>query len=167
MLGTGSSLTNSDGETPLHIAVQEQVDEETLRYLISKKYAIDKRDKTGSSALLLAAKKRLLPLCTVLLESGADPFTANNEGESAVVSAMTGNTDILPLILKFAVSKTDASGNGLLHYAARYASEEIVRTVLAESKTDINRKNLAGETPAAAAVRWQRPEIAAMLQPQE
>ena len=167
VLGTGTSLTNSDGETPLHIAVQEPVDEETLRYLISKKYAIDKRDKTGSSALLLAAKKHLLPLCTVLLESGADPFTANNEGESAVVSAMTGNTDILPLILKFAVSKTDASGNGLLHYAARYASEEIVRTVLAESKTDINRKNLAGETPAAAAVRWQRPQIAAMLQPQE
>ena len=166
VLGNDTSLSNSDGETPLHIAVQEKTDEETLRYLISKHYAIDKRDKTGSTALLLAAQQNLLPLCSILLVSGADPFQTNKEGESAVRLALTSNAELLPLIQEHAENKSDAAGNGLLHYAARYAPLETVQTLLTNTKTGLDKKNLAGETPADIAIRWERPEIAALLQVQ-
>ncbi|MGP1490840.1 MAG: ankyrin repeat domain-containing protein [Treponema sp.] len=167
VLGNDVSLSNSDGETPLHIAVQEKTDEETLRYLISKRYAVDKRDKTGSTALLLAAQQNTLPLCSVLLASGADPFHANNEGESAVRLALTRNAELLPLIQESAAEKNDAAGNGLLHYAARYASQETIQKLLTGTQTDPGKKNLAGETPADIAFRWERPEIAALLQVQK
>lgn len=167
VLGTSSSLSNSDGETPLHIAVQEKTDQETLQYLVSKKYAIDKRDKTGSTALLLAAKQNALPLCSVLLDAGADPFNANNEGESAVSLALTRNAELLPLMRTGADGKTDAAGNSLFHYAARYASAETVQTLLTGSQVDVSKQNLAGETPADIAARWNRPEIAVLLQTKE
>lgn len=164
VLGNSSLLSNSDGETPLHIAVQEEVDEQLLRYLLSKKYALDKRDKTGSTALLQAVKRNSLPLCTVLLEAGADPFSADNGGESAALLALTQNTELLPLVIRFTGTKSDAAGNGIFHYAARYASAETMRMLLSETRDGLDEKNLAGETPAETAIRWQRTEIAEMLQ---
>lgn len=166
MLGTDTTLSNSDGQTPLHIAVQEKVDEETLRYLTAKKYPVNKRDKTGSTALLLAAKQGNVPLCTVLLTSGADPFSANNEEASPVSLALTHKQELLTLICAFTEAKTDAAGNGILHYAARYADTSAIQTLLAglkEPKTELNRKNLAGETPSDIATNRHRSEIAALL----
>jgi len=165
VLGADSSLSNSDGQTPLHIAVQEKVDEETMRFLISKKYTLDKRDKTGSTALLLAVRYNAPSLCAILLESGADPFSVNNAGESALSLALTRSTELLKSVWKFTASKIDSGGNGFFHYAARYASIETIQLLLSGTKAGLDQKNLAGEIPADIAARWQRPEIAVLLQP--
>lgn len=166
-LGNEPSLSNSDGETPLHIAVQEQVPEETMRYLISKKYPLDKRDKTGCSALLLAAQQKTNALCTVLLEAGADPFCENNAGESAVSIACVDNTELLAAVRNAAAGKTDAAGNTFAHYAARYAAAETVQALQSALQPYLTQKNFAGDTPADVATRWQRPEIAALLHTHE
>ena len=167
VLGSDSSLSNSDGETPLHIAVQEHVSVETMRYLISKRYPLDKRDKTGCSALLLAVKQNLVPLCTALLEAGADPFCENNAGESAVSLAFISGGELLTAVRSADQVKTDAAGNSFAHYAARYASAETVQMLQADLAPLFTQKNLAGDTPADVATRWQRPEIAALLKPQK
>ena len=165
VLGSDASLSNSDGETPLHIAVQEQASVETMQYLISKKYPLDKRDKTGCSALLLAAKQNLVPLCTMLLEAGADPFCENNAGESMGSIMFSSNGELLTAVWSTVRVKRDAAGNNAAHYAARYASAEMIEKILEDMKPLCSQKNLAGETPADVAIRWQRSEVAAVLKP--
>ncbi|MEL3909513.1 MAG: ankyrin repeat domain-containing protein, partial [Treponema sp.] len=77
LLGNNSLITNSDGDTPLHIAVQENADFDILRYLILKGYPINKRNRMGITALTLAAKQGAAELCAVLIDSGADVFAAD------------------------------------------------------------------------------------------
>lgn len=163
VLGPDTSLSNSDGETPLHIAVRANVSEETMQYLLSKHYPLNKRDRSGSTALTLAAKQAAIPLCTVLIQAGADPFTANHRGESAVSAALTETQTLLPLMQAVLSAKTDDEGNGLFHYAARYASAETIRRLLNEKQSGINWKNSAGESPFDIAIRWNRPEIAELF----
>ncbi|MEL3905872.1 MAG: ankyrin repeat domain-containing protein [Treponema sp.] len=167
LLGSNTALTNSDGETPLHIAVQEGIDEETAEYLIAKGFPLNKRNRTGTTALTLAAQQGNVRLCSLLIHRGADIFAANSSGNSAASIALTRNTALLPLLQHPNAVKTDAAGNSLLHYAARYASAETVRQLLNTDSTGTAAKNTAGETPADIAVRRERPEIAELLRTKE
>ncbi|MGP1454976.1 MAG: ankyrin repeat domain-containing protein [Treponema sp.] len=163
VVGKDTQLSNSDGETPLHIAASENTRKSTLQQLLAKHYAIDKRDRMGSTALIIAARHKMLNSCMTLLASGADPFVVNNKGESAVSIALEQYQELLPVIHKQSGHAADSAGECLLHYAARLADTETIKTVIALAPDQLQKKSIAGEIPYNVAVRWKRPEIAQLL----
>ncbi|WP_191014558.1 ankyrin repeat domain-containing protein [Treponema zioleckii] len=163
VLGTDTTIVDSDGNTPIHIAVEKNVSKDLLTSLLKIGYPATPRNGKGVTALNTAVTKNSRLLSQVLLEYNADPYLATNNGENALTSVFkTKNLQILDEIVKYAGKKTDKQGDGILHYAARTADEEVVKH-LVSLNLDKTAKNISGETPAQMAARWDRPEIAALL----
>lgn len=163
VLGKDKFLSTTDGDSPLHLAVKEHVSAEIMQKILSKGYPVDKRNKNGTTAVLLAIQKGQRENTHLLLLGGADPFIINNQGLSAVGEIFAKQPDFVPLVAEFAVGKTDVMGDGLLHYAAKFANVQIVKSLLSLPGINTKAKNTAGETPYNIAVRWQRKEIADLL----
>ena len=162
VLGTNLNLSDSYGNSPIHVAVTSGVQPATMDMLLAKKYPVNRRNSSGSTPITLAVAQGNLPLAAILLQYGADPFIADNTGDCAVSLALKGNQEILDQLVKQAKTKTDISGEGILHYAARLSDAETVRRLLSMGLSK-NQKSLAGERPYDIAIRWQRPDIAALL----
>ncbi|EFW38090.1 ankyrin repeat protein [Treponema phagedenis F0421] len=163
VVGTNPMLANSDGDSPLHIAVAENAKEHTLKLLLNKKYQVNKRNRTGSSALLTAVKNGRKNFCKDLLEAGADPFLTNNAGESPLSIMLSEQTDMIDIFANFAAQKTDVIGDTILHYAARIANAQTVKKLISMNKFNLLERNTAGETPRDVALRWKRSDIAQLL----
>ncbi len=163
VLGNDTNLVDSDGNTPLHIAVSEHGSTEMLSSLIADGYPVNNRNRTGSTALLLAVQSGSPENARVLLAAGADPYATDNSGESAVSIALTKNSALVEVMAEFAADKTDTIGDGILHYAARIADEDTVKRLVSLPRIDRVARNVAGETAFDIAVRWDRLKIAELL----
>ncbi|MDR1748383.1 MAG: ankyrin repeat domain-containing protein, partial [Spirochaetaceae bacterium] len=161
ILGSDIQLIDSDGNTPIHIAISDRGSTETLQMLLGLGYPINRRNSAGVTPLLLAVRGNLLEHTKILLGAGADPYMTDNEGASALTLAFQ-QPEILTAIVQTNASKTDIAGEGILHYAAMYADVETMKRLLAMG-LDRSSRSIAGETPYNVAVRWQRTEIADML----
>ncbi len=163
VLGNDTTISDSDGNTPIHIAVQKHAGTRTLTQLLNIGYPASQRNGKGLTALNEAVAKNEKNQALVLLEYGADPYLATTSGENALTAAFkTKNMEILDAIAKYNSTKSDRQGDGILHYAARYADREIVEH-LVSLKLDKTAKNITGETPAQMASRWGRNDIAELL----
>lgn len=164
VLGNDINITDSDGNTPIHIAVSAKSGSKILSSLIKKGYPFDTRNSSGYTPLALAVINNEIDAANTLLENGALPFSAiNNRGETVLTLAFKEkNTEMLGYIVKYSADKSDIKGNTILHYAARYADEDTVKRLL---KFNLNKnvKNLSGETPYQTAVNWKHPKIAELL----
>lgn len=163
VLGTDKFLADTDGDTPLHIAVKKNVTPDIIQKLLSKGYPVDKRNKDGTVAVLLAVQKGQKENTHSLLIVGADPYIINNQGLCAVAEIFKKHSDFVPLLAEFAVGRTDVMGDGLLHYAAKYAEVQIVNDLLTLPGVNKEALNTAGETPHNVAIRWKRIESAEIL----
>lgn len=163
VIGTNTNLVDSDGNTPLHIAVAEHSSDEVMQALINAKFPVNNRNRTGTTALLSAVKSDQENLARILLSSDSDPFATDNSGECAVSLALVKMQKYVPVIAEYAADGTDTIGDGLLHYAARMGNEETVILLLTLPRIDRTGRNIAGETAYDIAIRWQRPEIAKLL----
>lgn len=163
VIGTNTNIVDSDGNTPLHIAVTEHSGENIFQDLIKAGFPVNNRNRTGTTALLLSIREGQEGPVRILLTSDADPYATDNMGENAVIVALTKKSEFLPLIAEYAGDKTDTIGDGLLHYAARMGDAESVKKLLVYPKVDRTDRNIAGETAYDIAMRWGRKEIAALL----
>ena len=103
----------------------------------------------------------------ILLQHGANPFSSiDKKGRNAATIALANEEPILADIAKYAGTKSDIQGNTLLHYAARTASADTIRKLLAYG-LDANAKNISGETPYMTALRWKRNDAADVLKAAE
>ncbi len=148
-------LSDSDGNTPLHIAVTESVESEILDYLLVSGYSADRRNSEGATPLLLAVKKGDTELVEIFLKQGADPFIADNSGENAVSYSIKNNQNILKTIAMIAGTKQDVAGDTILHYAARIADPKTIDELITMG-LDPQVKNVSGETAIEVAKRWGR-----------
>jgi len=163
VLGNDTSFTDSDGNTPIHIAVEKRADAKTLTQLLNMGYPASQRNGKGETALNNAVNKNLNAQALVLLEYGADPYISTPSGENALTAVFKSkNTTILDAIVKYDSTKTDRQGDGILHYAARFADREIVEHLIGQ-KLDKNARNISGESPSEMASRWGRKDIAELL----
>ncbi|HZK20432.1 MAG TPA: ankyrin repeat domain-containing protein [Treponemataceae bacterium] len=162
VLGDNINLSDSDGNTPIHIAVANNASISTLQILLNKKYPVNRRNSIGLTPLALATKANKNEAAHILLKNGADPYISDNSGECAVSYAIKHNADILNSIVQTSAHLTDMTGEGILHYAARDADVETVKQLLSMG-IDRTQVNISGETPYDIAVRWQRAEIAVLL----
>lgn len=189
ILGDDITITDSDGNTPLHVAVQN-VNAQTkplLEKLIDRGYPMDSRNANGFTPLATVVEQykqlkdesdyfhdnsgKLPPLenvCELLLRKGANPFvTMDRKGTCAVSMAMDCEAGpILDYMVQYAGTKTDIQGNSILHYSATHASKARIQELLKkyeECKYDTSPKNISGETPADIAERWDKKNHAKIL----
>ncbi|UTC74617.1 ankyrin repeat domain-containing protein [Treponema sp. OMZ 792] len=163
VLGNDSLLTDTDGDTPLHIAVKERISLDYFQRVMKKRYPLNKRNKNGETALLLAVQNNQKEITRALLAEGADPFIVNNKGVSAITEIFTNHPDFAPIAAEFSLKQTDTLGEGMLHYAAKFADVQTVKDLISLPGIKLDVKNTAGETPYQVALRWNRSEIAELL----
>lgn len=166
VLGQDRTITDSDGNTPVHIIVELAGSIDILSAIIRDGYPCDTLNAKGQTPLSMAVEKGAERYALVLLQNDANPFTfINKQGQSAATLALDKkDSRMIADIVKYAGEKSDIQGNTMLHYAARNASMETIKTLLSYGLSR-NIKNISGETPADTAKRWQRRDVAALLAP--
>ena len=164
VLGSATVVADSDGNTPLHLAVLEDAGEHVLSMLIGQGYPVNSRNRRGKTALSVALEKSDESSMRILLQAGCDPFITDSDGNSVAGTILSDKNEFVALLTEYAAEETDAIGDGLLHYAARLSSPGIVQQLRSTQLVDPYLKNIEGETPADIAARWSRPEIQALLQ---
>lgn len=164
LLGDDRMIADSDGNTPVHIAIQKRAKHSILVSLVEKGYPFDTRNSSGWTPLALAAISKQKDAAAFLLEKGADPFAkTSSKGESVLSLAFKEKSGyLLGYIVKNSRTKTDIRGNTILHYAARLADEETVSRLLRLGLSK-RAKNVSGETPYDVAVNWKKDANAALL----
>jgi len=164
VLGNTTNITDSDGNTPIHIVVKANASDELLRYLIGLGYPVDTRNADGYTALNWAIEQNDVKTALVLLENGANPFQSiDKKGNNGVTIALANkNKTMLSNIVKYAGNLSDVQGNTILHYAAKSSTAQIVKTLISYG-LDKKVKNVAGDTPYDIAVRWKHSDIAELL----
>lgn len=164
VLGNNYTITDSDGNTPVHIVVKAKASTQLLQVLIEEGYPVDTRNADGYTALNYAIENNDVKTAVVLLENGANPFQMiDKKGKNGISIALDKkNKQMISNIVKFAGKMTDTQGNTILHYAAKTSDTEMVKTLISYG-IDKSVKNISGDTAYTIAVRWRRPEIAALL----
>ena len=164
VLGNTYTITDSDGNTPIHIVVKSNGSDNLLQVLIDEGYPVDTRNADGYTALNYAIENDDVKTALVLLENGANPFQQiDKKGKNGISIALDkGNKKMISNIVKYAGKMTDVQGNTILHYAAKTCTPEMVKTLISYG-IDKSVKNVSGDTAYTIAVRWRRPEIAALL----
>ena len=164
VLGNSYNITDSDGNSPLHIVVKNKGSTSLLKTLIERGYPLDTRNADGYTPLNYAIEADNVNMAEILLEKGANPFqTIDKKGTNGVTIALEkNNKKMIESIVKYAASLSDIQGNTILHYAAKTSSVETVKSLLSYGIAT-NVKNVAGDTPYTVAVRWKRPDIAELL----
>ncbi len=158
VLGGDMNICDSDGNTAVHIAVQNHASAETMNQLLESGYPMDRRNSEGKTPLTLAVQTNQITLAGALLQHKADPFVTDNSGTCALSVALeTGSAEILNLMVQSCGTRKDVSGDTILHYAARTADESVIQRLISMGM-DRSLKNIAGETAYATAIRWQRPQ---------
>ncbi len=163
VLGSNLTIVDSDGNTPVHIAVERKVSSKVMQKILDMGYPVNIRNGKGLTPLNIAVSTNQKKNAFLLLEKGANPFIATISGDCALTNAFkNGNIEILDAIVKYNSTKADRTGDTILHYAARLADENTCRH-LVELGLDRNAKNISGETPSQMAERWNRSAIANIL----
>ena len=160
VLGSDKFLSDSDGRTPLHLAIIEGVKPTVLSFILTKGYPINKRDRQGETALFCAIDRLQVENSQLLFDSGSDPFISNNLGENVITLVFKKREAFIEMLATSSLIKTDAIGDNILHYAARFANRKTIESLLAISSEGMNDKNTLGETPYQVALHWQKGEVA-------
>jgi ankyrin repeat protein len=164
VLKSAANLVDSDGNTALHIVIQNNAPASTVEMLVQENYPLNRRNRFGETPLMTAVIKNAADTTAVLLRYGSDPYTSNNSGECAVTAALKGGkVNILNNIAEYAGTTADIRGDGLLHYAAQMGDRDTIQKLIGMGQ-DKFRRNISGETPYDVALRWQKNDVAALLQ---
>jgi ankyrin repeat protein len=156
-------IPDDEGHTPLHIAVLDEVPIAMLQTIISQGGQVSTVDAQGCTPLRLAVDREAWAQAKILADAGSDVFSIADDGKTPAGIALTkGSSGVRALFSGKAINFRDSSGNTILHYAAQSAGAELI-TLLIELGANKYIKNIASESPADIARRWNKTDIAALL----
>jgi ankyrin repeat protein len=150
------------GNSALHVAVQEKAPPSIVKIIIDQGARQSAVDSNGRTPLRLAADMGAWETAKLLSDSGSDPFSVGGDGKTPAEAALTSPAGIRALFSGKAINARDVSGNTILHYAARLGRPELI-SLLLELGANKNLKNIAAESPADIAARWNHPENVTLL----
>ncbi|MDR2742605.1 MAG: ankyrin repeat domain-containing protein [Treponema sp.] len=156
-------ITDDEGRSPLHIAVLDGAAPTVIQTIIDQGGRVSGIDAEGRTPLRIAADMNNWEAARLLAEAGSDPFAAGGDGKTpAVIVLSKGREPVRAIFSGRAIVAKDKVGNTILHYAAQYGSTELIALLL-DLGANKNTRNIAAESPADIARRWNRPEITALL----
>jgi ankyrin repeat protein len=121
------------GATALHWAVHWN-DDEAVELLLRAKAAVDARNDYGIAPISLACTNRSDRLVSRLLAAGADPNSASDTGETALMTcALTGNAAAVTALVKGGADVNrpeNLESQTALMWAAAQGHEEVVKVLL-------------------------------------
>ncbi|MDR1618440.1 MAG: ankyrin repeat domain-containing protein, partial [Treponema sp.] len=154
---------DDSGFSALHIAVRDGASPAMARIILGQGGRINSADYEGRSPLRLAVDLKDWDNAKVLADAGADPFLGAGDGKTpAELALFQGEEGIRALFSGKGIAARDSSGNTILHYAAKSGNPATV-TLLLELGANKGVKNIAAESPADIARRWNQDETAALL----
>jgi ankyrin repeat protein len=156
-------MADDDGLSPLHIAIKKHASPALVKTIISRGARISSVDGEGRTPLRLALDLNALEEAKVLSDAGSDVFSPASDGKTpAAVALAKGDGALRAVFSGKAINSRDGTGNTVLHYAAQSGRAEMI-AVLLELGANKNIRNIASESPADIALRWNYREAAALL----
>ena len=161
--GADPSLTNNRGGTPLHAAARKG-NREILARLIDAGADPDAVDNEGCTPLMRLLENHRTDAALWLIDRGADTEVTDRSGHRALdYATVYGLREAVARLSRPDDAVRDAEGNTPLHQAVCNDQAEVVRTLLAASKAQLDAPNDAGETPLLMACGRGNLHIARML----
>ena len=143
------NLAYADGDTSLHVAIAADCSKETIQDIIDHGAEVNTVNKRGRTALLLGCFYRQIDSVKVLLEAGADPSIADEEGFSCLHAAVDGycNRDTLQALIDHDahIDATRKDGTNALLRACTTGQSDSVMFLL-QAKADVNITKPNGNT---------------------
>jgi ankyrin repeat protein len=156
-------VADDEGRSPLHIALLDGAAPAIIQTIIDQGGRVSGVDAEGRTPLRIAVDMNAWEAARILAEAGADPFTMGGDGKTpGVIVLSKGREPVRAIFSGRAIVAKDKAGNTILHYAAQYGNRELIALLL-DLGANKNTRNIAAESPADIARRWNRPEITAML----
>ncbi|VZI15851.1 unnamed protein product [Fusarium fujikuroi] len=164
LLDRGMTIGTADHEglTPLHHAVLRQ-SREVVELIASRNTGsrfLDRPDKNGCTALILATRKVNIALVQILLRHGSSCEIKDRKGMTAIHHAASlGFREALQILLPKVkdINLADKMGNTAIHHGVLGGKANIVR-FLAERKADLEVLNVEGCSALILAVLKDNPE---------
>ncbi|MDR2371091.1 MAG: ankyrin repeat domain-containing protein [Treponema sp.] len=155
--------SDDDGAAPLTIAVREKAPANTVKAIIDQGARLNPVDREGRTPLRLAAEEKAWDLAKIIADAGADPFVPANDGRTPAETALAGGEEgVRAFFSGKGINARDSTGNTILHYAAKNDEPSLIALLL-ELGANKSVKNIAAESPADIAVRWNRTEAFGLL----
>ena len=164
---TDKNITNSKGDSLLHIAAQKG-------HLIVVEYLVEKQNIDinikGSSQmtpLYYASKEGHLPIVEYLISKGADINSKDEDGDTPIhIASQNDHLSIVQYIVEKCNEAKDFNNNYKqtpLHYACREGHLSIVKYLISKGANINAQDNLYGRTPLHNAASRGRVEIVKYL----
>ncbi|MDR2028151.1 MAG: ankyrin repeat domain-containing protein [Treponema sp.] len=154
---------DDDGHSPLHIAVLDDAAPGIIKTIIDQGGRVSAIDGEGRTPLRLAVDLGKWEQAKLLADAGSDVFSTAGDGKTpAGIALSKGKTAVNALFSGRAISAKDPQGNTILHYAAQNGSPDMI-SLLIDLGANKNIKNISAESPGDIAQRWNRNDIARLL----
>jgi ankyrin repeat protein len=155
---------DDDGLSPLHIAIKQRAAPAMIQAVITRGCRISAVDREGRTPLRLALDMNSYSEAKVLADAGSDVFAAAADGRTPADLTIAKGPDAIQSVFSGkAIGARDGSGNTVLHYAAKTGDTGAI-SILIGLGADKNIKNIASESPAEIARRWNHQQAEALLQ---
>ena len=146
------NATNKDQATPLMFACWDGGRLDNMKTLIQYGADINARDINGETLLHLASRYTEQEIVEFLLKSNQISVNATNNTQATPLMFACfngGRLDNMKTLIQYGadISARDINGETLLHFASRYAEQEIVEFLLKLNQISVNATNNDQATP--------------------
>ncbi len=157
LLDAGAKVTNN--ESIEYVAVQNS--EDAALILLDSGMDISLKNNMFAYTIEIKEREKLLQ---TLLQQGVNVNQQYNEGDSALIVAIRGNTEYVPLLLNAGadVNLANKEGTTPLITAVESGNKELVALLL-QTKAEVNQADNKGKTPLMAAVEQGNEDIVSFL----
>ncbi|GAB1481655.1 ankyrin repeat domain-containing protein [Treponema sp.] len=155
-------LSDNGGNSPLHLTAAANTPLRIINLILDKKADINKRNKSGDTALHITIRKDYQELGELLISRNADIFVTNAEGQSPLYLAAHLEPYREWVLNPISIEARDSLGNSVLHFAAVWKLDTLIPSIV-EGGVKVDARNGTGETPLFFAVKANSPSTVQAL----
>lgn len=165
--GADVNARNSEGNTPLYIAVHQDLPDEFIAFLIEKGADATVRNKYGYTPLRAASRNGRSSIAKMLLDKGAGVNPRDRKGDIPLHVAMdSGHGDAARFLIESGadINAVGTHGDAPLHIAVAKGQAEVVRLLLGKgADCNVKRAGRDGGTPLHVAAHFGHVDIVKLL----